>query len=337
MGQTGNGKSTIVNSIMGRDIAPTGKGQRVTTKNEVYLANYVLDDVEYTLNLFDTVGIELSEKVTSETLANIEEHIRTSQKEAAISDVNVVWFCINNLNKRFQDFEIDLIKKLSYEYEIPFIIVMTQCLDNQIGELERSIRSELPEVMTTRILAKDYHLRGGTVIPAYGIDDLLRVSLHKNNEMKVKVLETKLNDIKKKCDVSEWYIKSYREKADTCIKKYTDKAQKIGKIPALCIPFVHSISIELIAELHKMYGLPSNTDMVINKIAFWITGLIAVPLMAVPVLSGTAARDYVEAVGETYANTLSDVLRKSKYSELNDQKLIMERIKQQVEQRKGGA
>lgn len=42
MGKTGAGKSTIINAVLGEDIAPTGDGRHVTMKNEVYTKDVVL-------------------------------------------------------------------------------------------------------------------------------------------------------------------------------------------------------------------------------------------------------------------------------------------------------
>ncbi|WP_028520890.1 GTPase domain-containing protein [Ruminococcus flavefaciens] len=335
MGQSGNGKSTIVNAIMRKEVAPTGKGTAVTTKNQIYSTSYRLGNDFWSLNLYDTVGIELSDKITQATLIDIEEHLRKSQMQSSTFDVNVVWFCINNRSSRFQDYEIDLIRKLSYEYEIPFVIVMTQCLDNQIGELEKSIQTEMPEVVTARILAKDYQLRGGTIIPAYGLNDLLRRSLTEYNKMKVRVLESKLNDLQQKLEVSEWYIKNYEDKAKACIEDYVDRAGKIGWLPGGCIPFVHGLCIKMVAELHGLYGLSSSEDFAANIFSHIIVGLLATPFMVVPILSSAVARGYVEAAGEQYAEALSNAVKHSKYSELSNQKIMTERIRKQLNLRKG--
>ena len=335
MGQSGNGKSTIVNAIMGKDVAPTGKGAAVTTKNQIYSTSYRFGSEECTLNLYDTVGIELSDKVTQATLIDIEDHLKRSQKSSSTFDINIVWFCINNRSSRFQDFEIDLIRKLSYEYEIPFVIVMTQCLDNQIGELERNIRTEMPEVVTAHILAKDYPLKGGTIISAYGLNELLRLSLSEYNKMKVRVLESKLNAIQQELEVSEWYIKSYEDKARACIETYVDKAEKMGRIPGRCIPLVHRLCIKMVAELHDLYSLSSSEDFAANIFTHIVVGLLATPLMAVPILSSIAAQSYVETAGELYAEALSSAVKHSKYSDLSNQKIMTERIRQQIELRKG--
>ena len=36
MGKTGAGKSTLINSVIGEDLVPTGVGGQVTQKNKIY-------------------------------------------------------------------------------------------------------------------------------------------------------------------------------------------------------------------------------------------------------------------------------------------------------------
>ena len=52
------------------------------------------------------------------------------------------------------------------EYEIPFVIVVTQCLSEDKGELEEQIESDFPELPMVRILAQEYKTRAG-IIPAF--------------------------------------------------------------------------------------------------------------------------------------------------------------------------
>lgn len=336
MGQSGNGKSTIVNSIMGKYVARTGKGAAVTTENQAFSTSYKIGGKKYDLTLYDTVGLELSDRVTRTTLNDIENYLRTSQNSTSSYDINIVWFCINYRSSRFQDFEIDLIRKLSYDYEIPFVIVMTQCIDERIGELESEIHSELPEVTTVRILAEDYPVRNGKVIPAYGLDDLLKRSVLDYENLKVRILETKLNDLRQKIAISEWYIRGCEYNAATCIENHSESAEKIGWLPVACIPFVHAICIKMVAELHQIYGMPSSESFAESIFTHVILGVLTTPLMMVPILSAGAAVSYVSTIGEEYADTLSSVMSSSEYGELNNQKLMTERIQQQLNQKKEG-
>ena len=42
MGKTGAGKSTLINSVLDEDLAPTGVGQAVTKKNQIYSKKILL-------------------------------------------------------------------------------------------------------------------------------------------------------------------------------------------------------------------------------------------------------------------------------------------------------
>jgi signal recognition particle receptor subunit beta len=207
MGKTGTGKSTIVNAVMEDDVAPTGRGRPVTLKNDVYSKSILLSKGEsstvgYKLNLHYTVGLELDNTLTKKTLEDIKNIIKQSQNNVSRDDVNVVWFCVNNRSNRFEPYEIDLIKMLAYDYEIPFVIVITQCFSDEIGELEQQIRYDLPEVSTMRILAKDYNTRAG-VFPAFGWLELLKLSIFKYNKLKVRVLQSKFDNLQKSLYISE--------------------------------------------------------------------------------------------------------------------------------------
>ena len=107
-------------------------------------------------------------------------------------DISLVWFCVNSQCNRFEQYELDLIRKLSIEYEIPFAVVVTQCWSDEEGELEKLVHSELPEVFLQRVLAKDYTADFCGTIPAYGTTDLLKASFLRFNDLKVKIQEKKL-------------------------------------------------------------------------------------------------------------------------------------------------
>ena len=135
MGKTGSGKSTLINAVLDENLAPTGTGQAITKKNKVYSKKMMLPigdtkDGQYSMigcqiNMYDTVGLEIDKSVTDQTLQEIKKHIENAKAKMSVGNIHLVWFCVNNRSSRFEPYELDLIRKLSIDHEIPFIIVLT--------------------------------------------------------------------------------------------------------------------------------------------------------------------------------------------------------------------
>lgn len=179
VGISGIGKSTLINSVFGMKLAKTGTGEAVT--NEIK---------EYTkpgmpVNLWDTVGFELNAEKTEKSISDIKKLIaEKSQSEDKFDRIHAIWFCINSRSNRYQDEEILFVKKL-YSAGIPFIIVLTQCTDDEeivnefverINELNNN--NGFTDIEIVQTLAADSKTRAG-VISAFGLDDLVDITLKK--------------------------------------------------------------------------------------------------------------------------------------------------------------
>lgn len=336
MGKTGAGKSTLINAVLEENVAPTGIGQAVTRKNEVYskkmmLPTTSLKDSHYgmtscQLNMYDTVGLEIDSAITEKTLTEIQQHIKITKAKLSQDDIHLVWFCVNNRTSRFESYELELIKKLSINYEIPFIIVLTQCFSDEESELEEQIRKNLTEISRKRVLAKDFSTRGGKIV-AYGIDDLLKMSLNDYKASKVKILEAKLLALDKN---REERIRKIEMRSNSIVSDYSSKATKIGFIPGGCIPVVHGMCIKMITELNSLAGIKVGANFsgeIFNDI---VLGLVATPLMMIPLLSAAAAGAYVQQVGEEYSKVLMSVIHLSSDRELRNNVLVKQRLKDEL-------
>ena len=342
MGKTGAGKSTLINAVLEEDLAPTGIGQAITRKNHLYTKKMLLPlDKETatngryglvgkTLNLYDTVGLEIDSSITKTTLQEIKSFIDKAQKQEKENDLSLVWFCVSCRSSRFESFEIDLIRSLSIEHEIPFLIVLTQCYTDEQSDLEKQIRKDFPEIPIARVLAKEYRLRNG-VIPAQGITELLQTSILEYDKTKVHILESKLsklsNDRKKR-------IEQMRAEGKACVDSYSSKAGKIGFVPGGCIPVVHGMCISMVAALNKIVGINSSKGFSTDIFAHALTGIVVTPFMAVPFLSSAVAYGYVSAIGESYLDSLMMVISRSTDAELKNNDLMAERIKEELKKRK---
>lgn len=339
MGKTGAGKSTIVNSILQEDVAPTGMGQAVTTEPKIYTQKVLLpigtdgEPVPKCISLYDTVGLEIDSGITGQTLDKIQEIIKETRKKDTGKDISLVWFCVNNRSNRFEPYEIDLIKKLSSEYEIPFVVVITQCYSDEMGELEKQIKRNIQEIAVRRILAKDCKLKTG-LVEAFGLTDLLCESINKYDTFKIKILESKLKTLDLQRNSRLKKLKGIDGRAKLLINHYSDKAEKVGWISVVCIPIVHGMAVKLIADLIENAGLNSLKDLGGDVLANFVLGLIATPFMGVPVLSAGVAGGYISAVGESFQESLMAALTRSTEDEWRDSALMMQRIKTELRNRK---
>ena len=336
MGKTGTGKSTIVNAIMGSDVAPTGKGRPVTLKNDIYSKTMkfrikIFRKITCNINLYDTVGLELDNSITNKTLNEIKCHIEKAQKDSSDSDANLVWFCVSSRLERFEQFEVDLINKLVYDYEIPFIVVMTQCFSEEKGKLEQQIEADLPEIPIMRILAQDYKVRTGKIFPAFGVNSLLKKSVFNCDKFKVRILKSKLDKLSSEVNISKEKIAKMEQQGKAIIDGYSDMAKKIGYIPAVCIPIIHGLCIEMITELNKVFEIITTEGFGTDIFSNVMLGIIATPLMVVPVLSAGAAYAYVGTVGESYINAIKNVAMHSPYADICNKELMAERIKRELQ------
>lgn len=131
LGQTGTGKSCLINNILyrGKEKAKEGDYNRVTTKRKIYQS----DDVPY-INLVDTIGIELSDEYDVKAVGfNAQNFIQKQREENNINDlIHCIWYCVTAA--RFQTKEKELVNKLidtAGSTKIPLIIVLAQSVNTR--------------------------------------------------------------------------------------------------------------------------------------------------------------------------------------------------------------
>lgn len=341
MGKTGAGKSTLLNAIIEEELAPTGVGQAITKENIVYsrklllplggqTANGSYGLVGKQVNLYDTVGLEIDKKIINKTLKEIQQFIIKAHNNEKENDISVVLFCVSYRSSRFETYEMDLIKTLSIDYEIPFVIALTQCINDEESELEKQLKRDLPEIILIRILAKDYKTRGG-MIKAFGITELLRAVVLDYDRSKISILEQKLLKLKEN---KEKRIEQLREKCHNYIDNYSNKAAKVGLLPVGCIPIVHGMCIKMLVNLNGMVGINSTKGFAEEIFANVVVGVIATPFMVVPLLSTGVAFGYISTIGESYLDALINVVERSTDLELKNNELMSKRITEELTKRK---
>ena len=338
MGKTGVGKSTFIKSILKegltsedlafKELPHTGIGMPITKENKIYSKKIRLNNENFYLKLYDTVGLEIDNNITNKTLIEIKNHIEESKKNIENSNMHVVFFCVNNESNRFESFEIDLIRKLSIEYEIPFVIVITQCYDDEKGELEKKVENELPEVLIKRVLAKDYKFNGFTIY-AYGVFELLSSVIDNYRNLKVKILENKIKLLDEKYQKRIEKIKFDCEKV---ISDYSKGAIATGIVPLIgSVGATNILIYQMISDINKVVGFKLDKDCIINElIPLFLASDIVGCFMSVPFFSILVSYATCNFIGEEYLKILMKIIESSNDSELKDTEKLKKRIREEL-------
>ena len=162
-GQTGVGKSTLVNGVFGEAFAATAAGSPVTQHAEWFVSDTV------PLRILDTRGLEA--KDYSVTLNALQAEINNSRAQHdERNQLHMAWVCISTPSSRVQECELDIIKLLN-KYDIPVIIVLTKYDDDEeFPDIVRQIMvkrgANFTDIVAVRALARKAR-------PALGLEELV--------------------------------------------------------------------------------------------------------------------------------------------------------------------
>lgn len=117
-GETGVGKSTLINAVFSAEVAKTGTGRPVTLKTEYY------EHPSGYFGVYDSDGFELGQE-GSEILDKVREVIRGKRARPLEEQVHVIWYCLHAGGQRFVDSQAQFIVELAEE-GIPILFVLTQ-------------------------------------------------------------------------------------------------------------------------------------------------------------------------------------------------------------------
>lgn len=178
-GVAGAGKSTLINAVFGKDLAETGTGRPVTSEIKEY------HNENIPVKIWDSIGFEIGTdsngvSKTKATITKIKQTIEQQANQNEVDHIHAIWYCINQGGSRYQDVETSFVKEL-HSVGVPFIIVVTQCVDEnddftkRVDNLNR--QNGLTDIPIIEVLAQDKKFRGGGCIPAFGLDVLVDKTL----------------------------------------------------------------------------------------------------------------------------------------------------------------
>ena len=330
LGKTGVGKSTLINNMFSRNLAETGIGLPVTDKIQKF------EYPDFPLAIFDTPGLELSGKNAVDTLLkDVMEQIKKGVYSGNTNEmIHCIWYCVSTPSHRFEQTEIDFMKKFldnTKIYNIPVIIVLTQSFVKKDAEtLEQQIKKENLNVPIVPILAQDYEIDDKVKIPAYGLNTLSNIM----NKILPKEMQ------KTFITVQRANIELKKDKAQFAVTAAAVASFAIGATP---IPFSDAAllvptQISMMASISVIFGIDIDKSSLVSIISATIgvagttvlgKTVVANLLKLIPgggsiaggTISGTTAAALTTALGEAYIVVMINICKgKMKLSDLQTRK-----------------
>jgi GTP-binding protein EngB required for normal cell division len=158
-GITGSGKSTLINSVFGWNVAATGCGRAITQNTNRY------SDEQNDVVIYETPGFQLQSDINNKIMEDINSVINSNMS-------CVIWYCVNALSGRYEDEVTDKLAALNR----PMLIVITHSIEDD-DQLENAIKDSnkkrgLGNIPVISVLAADYNSKDLT-ISAYGLEELI--------------------------------------------------------------------------------------------------------------------------------------------------------------------
>lgn len=165
-GRSGVGKSTLINSVFGENLATTGQGRPVTSDTRAYSKE------GFPLTIFDTRGLEM--EAYDQTREELQAFLR---QRAASRDskehIHVAWICVSEDNRRVEEAESDLHEMLANH--MPVLAVVTKARsDNGFRAEVQKLMPEASNVIRVRALQEE--LDDDHVLQPMGLTELVNAT-----------------------------------------------------------------------------------------------------------------------------------------------------------------
>lgn len=309
IGNSGVGKSTLINAVLGKDAAKTGWGIEGTTQK---LEIYESDKIPF--RIIDTLGFEPSFFKRQRAINAVKAWSKTSVKGGS-GQINVIWFCVDGTSSKLFAQTIQNLSSATAMWEnVPVMVAITksysiperkhniEMVNNAFAKQKRyskNLRGVFPVVAAT------YALNDTAYAPPEGITELISAT----NELMPEGIKAAA------VDIHNFNLTRCRAFAHSVVGVATSAAVVVGAVP---IPFADALilsPIELaeINTLARIYGIENNeqSKRFLNSIVevgtvsvaarALISALKAIPgiNIAASVLNAVIAGVIVAAIGET--------------------------------------
>ena len=284
IGNSGVGKSTLINAVLGEECAVTGYGITGTTQE---LSIYENGRIPF--RIIDTVGFEPSFRKASRAVRSVRKWSRDSavREERKEERISVIWCCVEGTSRKlFPDTIKIMAKAVSMWPSVPVIAVITKSYSlperrenimmvHEAFSTHKKLFRNLKRIIP--VVAMTYRLNDDAFAPPDGITDLIEATNDLLPEG-IRASET---------DVARYKMDRRRAFAHSTVGVATASAVIVGAVP---IPFPDAailtpLEIAEINTVSRIYGI--NKD---EKLVKFVDSIVEVGTVS------TAARAAVNAL-----------------------------------------
>ena len=174
-GRTGVGKSTLINTIFGSNLAEVGAGRPVTDCYREYSSDTQL------VKLFDSVGWEGGGEKEAAFIDDSRRFLQSRNASGAPEDrLHIVWYALDAPGARFTEFDAKLAGTVFDEIPVLFVLTKSDIAsDDQLDALRKEINdAKLPNTVGIVEVAADPLVRRGTPIcRPFGLEEVVKRTL----------------------------------------------------------------------------------------------------------------------------------------------------------------
>jgi uncharacterized protein (DUF697 family)/GTPase SAR1 family protein len=304
IGQTGVGKSTLINAIFRKPLAPTGIGRSVTKVFQRF------EDPEVPVTLFDSRGVELGDR-KREVIREYKRLIATHRKGPAEEHIHLLWYCMDAGQTRVEEYDLEIIRALADE--VPVILVFTQVIDDERADaLERAVRFENLQLVgnrPVRTLAQPRTI-GTQTLAARGLEELVRLT---NDVLPEAVRRAFVNAQGVVLD-----LKADQARAVVVAASAAAAGAAAAPVPMSDAVLLKPIQLGMLAGITAIFGVELSKDQTsgllkaaVGQGAIERAGkTLVMKLPGGNVINAAVAGALTGALGEAYVRLCSEILRR---------------------------
>jgi uncharacterized protein (DUF697 family)/GTP-binding protein EngB required for normal cell division len=308
IGQTGVGKSTLINAVFRKPLARAETGRPVTKVIQRF------EDPDVPVTLYDTKGVELGDS-KNRVIKDFKRTVSKSRKAAPEEHIHLLWYCMDAGQTRVQDYDVDIIRALAED--VPVVLVFTQTIDDERADaLEETIQqADLPIEggRAVRTLAESRRIGHQTLEPR-GLEELVRLT---NELLPEAVRRAFINAQGVVVD-----LKIDQSRAVVVGATAAAAAAAAAPIPASDAMVLRPIQLGMLAGISAIFGIELSSDQVkslvksvigqggMEKVGKKLVKELAKHVPGGNVVNATVAAALTGALGEAYIRLSTEMLRR---------------------------